>query len=603
MDDCGTKQKRTRRRRALARLTAAIAAIGLLAASGASAARTLYVTGAQAGRVSALGIAGDGSLSTVTGSPFTTQAGPSGTVITPDGKHLYVANSNGNTISAYAVGTDGGLTPVNGSPFGAGVGPHGLAIAPNSRLLYAANTGSDNVSAYVIAGDGALTPIGGSPFPAGDGPLGVAMATNGTHLWVTNQPAGTVSIYGLSADGSLNPAASAQPTAPGPAGIGVTADGQRLYVASSSGGVLTPTGQISGYSIASDGTLAALPGSPYAAGSGASGLAIAPNGKSIYATNDVGAQMHAFTIDTDGSLAARAGSPLASSTHSRGIALTPDGHRLFASGDDGSLLFPAATLSGFAVDDGGAPTPAGPATSSGFTGSIEFGGATTTPNQGPVASFTPDPAKPGLPTTFDARASADADGQIARYDWNFGDGTSLPNGGPTPTHIYPGLDAYTVTLLVTDNEGCSFAVLFTGQTASCNGGPAAVAQRSVDLDPPRITLGGRRIQRLGPTVTVGVSSDEPGRAVGRGKFVVRIPSNQRHHRKAGRVRRLRLHAVSATITAPQTPTQLSFRIPRRMRNLAEAAIENGGKAAANLHISAFDAGGNEDTQLILIQLK
>jgi PKD repeat protein len=76
-------------------------------------------------------------------------------------------------------------------------------------------------------------------------------------------------------------------------------------------------------------------------------------------------------------------------------------------------------------------------------------------------------------TRFDATASDDPDGRVARYDWDFGDGTVLPNGGPTPTHSYTRPGIFRVGLTVTDDEGCSDHQVFTGQSTLCNGSSAA----------------------------------------------------------------------------------------------------------------------------------
>src|SRR5207302_1323572 len=72
--------------------------------------------------------------------------------------------------------------------------------------------------------------------------------------------------------------------------------------------------------------------------------------------------------------------------------------------------------------------------------------------QPPVASFTaaPNPTIVGATVTFDASASADPDGQITAYAWNFGDLT-LGSGQVTP-HSYTMAGTYNVSLTVTDNE-------------------------------------------------------------------------------------------------------------------------------------------------------
>ena len=50
------------------------------------------------------------------------------------------------------------------------------------------------------------------------------------------------------------------------------------------------------------------------------------------------------------------------------------------------------------------------------------------------------------------RARIDPDGNIASYDWTFGDGT-LHGCAATMSHAYPTGGTYTGTLTVTDNRG------------------------------------------------------------------------------------------------------------------------------------------------------
>src|SRR6266852_2287647 len=77
----------------------------------------------------------------------------------------------------------------------------------------------------------------------------------------------------------------------------------------------------------------------------------------------------------------------------------------------------------------------------------------TVGNVPPVASFTS--SCNGLKCAFDGSASSDADGTIASYAWNFGDGTT--GSGPTAMHAYAAAANYTITLTVTDNGGASGA--------------------------------------------------------------------------------------------------------------------------------------------------
>jgi PKD repeat protein len=77
------------------------------------------------------------------------------------------------------------------------------------------------------------------------------------------------------------------------------------------------------------------------------------------------------------------------------------------------------------------------------------------PNTPPVAAATASPATGTAPliVTFDGRGSTDADGTIASYQWNFGDGTS--GSGSVVQHTYQNAGTYTATLTVTDNNGAT----------------------------------------------------------------------------------------------------------------------------------------------------
>jgi PKD repeat protein len=76
-------------------------------------------------------------------------------------------------------------------------------------------------------------------------------------------------------------------------------------------------------------------------------------------------------------------------------------------------------------------------------------------NKAPRARFIMDPPSGSLATTFtvDAKNSADDDGTVSTYRWDWGDGTT--GSGKKSTHKYTQLGNYTVRLNVTDNSGAS----------------------------------------------------------------------------------------------------------------------------------------------------
>jgi PKD repeat protein len=77
---------------------------------------------------------------------------------------------------------------------------------------------------------------------------------------------------------------------------------------------------------------------------------------------------------------------------------------------------------------------------------------TPSPNRAPVADFSalPSTVFTGEVINFDGSASYDLDGYVARYIWNFGDGTA--GSGVTVSHSYVDKGEYRVTLTVIDNE-------------------------------------------------------------------------------------------------------------------------------------------------------
>jgi hypothetical protein len=75
-------------------------------------------------------------------------------------------------------------------------------------------------------------------------------------------------------------------------------------------------------------------------------------------------------------------------------------------------------------------------------------------NQAPTAAFTT--ATSALAATVDGSGSTDADGTIAAYSWDFGDGATA--SGATADHTYAAAGTYQVTLTVTDDKGATGSV-------------------------------------------------------------------------------------------------------------------------------------------------
>ncbi len=94
----------------------------------------------------------------------------------------------------------------------------------------------------------------------------------------------------------------------------------------------------------------------------------------------------------------------------------------------------------------------------------------TPPNQPPTAQFSATPTRGDAPfdVTFDASASTDADGAVATYLWDFGDGTTATGSAEGHTFTVPG--TYEVVLTVADDEGAT--------------GTATVSVEAIDITLP-----------------------------------------------------------------------------------------------------------------------
>lgn len=114
----------------------------------------------------------------------------------------------------------------------------------------------------------------------------------------------------------------------------------------------------------------------------------------------------------------------------------------------------------------------------------------------------------GKTASFSAQVT-DADGTVAQVDWNFGDGTSVQNGGFSQSHTYQKADTYQITNTAWDNVGASSdnASLNCLITVTNNGAGGD------DLIPPTGSLaiaGGATYTTTAQVVLNLAASDNPG---------------------------------------------------------------------------------------------
>lgn len=221
------------------------------------------------------------------------------------GSFIYAANSDGD-VSVFAISENGSaLTEIPGSPFLAGSGPAAITAA-DPGLLYVANSKSNDISGYLLdVSTGVPTPLPGSPYPAGVGPSSIEAAPpyfpnppgGPTFVIVTNQGDNTVSVYSIAGNGALGMVTGSPfptGTAPSSSATGNMLPLRYLYVTNSG------SGNISGYTIDdATGALTPLPGSPFPAGLQPVSVAASIGQRFLYVANQGSNNLSVFSVDRD----------------------------------------------------------------------------------------------------------------------------------------------------------------------------------------------------------------------------------------------------------------------------------------------------------------
>ncbi len=318
---------------------------------------------------------------------------------TTTGDYLYVGNGNNTYIAGFSVGTTGALSVLNGSPYNNGVAAQSLAITPTNTFMYVATTNGiycylinsdgsitvqnsgnavaqdvvatamqvDSTGSYLLAAGvgisraaqaigiyqintstGLLTALTGSPLALYTGkastatvvsPTGMLITPNNSYVYVSLQALG-VQVLTLGTGGALSTGSAPTflpplSTSSSPADYGLASDpnSKFLFVAEINTGLRV-------FSIGTSGTLNEISGSPYATGTGPTGVALDPTGSYVYVANKGSNNISAFTLTAaSGKLAVISGSPF-SSGGQLPIALVNDNQKKYLavinSGQNGS---------------------------------------------------------------------------------------------------------------------------------------------------------------------------------------------------------------------------------------------------------------------------
>ncbi len=448
-----------------------LVAFALLAGvfAGTAQAQTAFVANSYGEKIQALDT---GSL--IVAPPISTSTTPVEVAISLDGRTAYVTGYSTGEVLLVDTATD----TVTGSIHGFGE-PYAIAISPDGATLYV----SDAVSESILTVSTATDSITGSPIVLNDWIAALAVSPDGATVYASLPNSNEV----VPIDAATRAVGVPIEVGNQPENSAFTPDGSKLYVPDSQ------DESVSVVDTASNTVIDEVKVELYP-----ERVVTSPDGDRVYVINHGYGQVSVIDTATDEVI----GQPVPTVAAPDGAAITADGSRLLVVGSEfgQAELIDTATMT---------PVSSPPINLGGWPEGVAI-----VPAQTPVPKFSAAAAAAGEATTFDASASHTYDGRVARYNWDFGDGTSAVDGGPTPAHVYATPGDYQITLTVSNGQGCP-GLVFTGVTAICAGPSVASVSEQVTVAGPSASLStpteGPSTSTEGPT---GSTADPTGSAVG-----------------------------------------------------------------------------------------
>lgn len=189
----------------------------------------------------------------------------------------------------------------------------------------------------------AFVPVAGSPFASASA-LSVAFSPSGGLLAVANSRNSTVSVFTVAPDGALHGVVGSP-----------FATGQATYSVafSPSGGLLATANAfdstVSMFSVATDGSLHPVAGSPFRTGTRPFSVAFSPSGGLLATANEGALTVSVFSVAAGGALRAALGSPFAVGKRPVSVAFSPSGGLLATANEDTVSVFKVAASGALAA--------------------------------------------------------------------------------------------------------------------------------------------------------------------------------------------------------------------------------------------------------------
>ena len=264
--------------------------------------------------------------------------------VSQDGKELFAVNAGSNSISELAV-TAGGPELVTAFSSN-GIRPISLAL--HGDLLYVLNAGSGSITGFVVGGSG-VTPLAGSTQPLlGTNPAQVSFSPQGTQLVVTEKGSRTIDTFAVDKSGRAQAGVSSPSAGTTPFGFAFDQRGNAF--------VSEAGGSASSYTVG-DGGASLISASVPTHQAAPCWLVVTLNGRYAYTANAGAGSISGFSIASDGSLAlldeSGATASLGTGSHPLDESVSQDGRFLYV------LVDGRHTIAGYRIGEDGSLTLVG----------------------------------------------------------------------------------------------------------------------------------------------------------------------------------------------------------------------------------------------------
>jgi len=299
----------------------------------------VYVANATLETIAAFTV-GSGTLTAVSGSPYSLGGVPTAVAVTPSDTFLYVGTAS--VIYGYSIGTGGVLTALNNGSGVAIADVASMVVSPDGGWLLVLDGNGLTIDEFQInTTTGALSTGAGASFSitgatvvphqiaisssigSDENYVFLALGTGGDLVYQFNYSTGLLSSLQMLSPISTTTTDNA---------LALSPNNEYLYIARNSG----TTGGVAAYSIGSSGALTPLSGSPFAAGTQPYSVAVNKAGTELYVANRTSGTISGYSIGSGGTLTAISGSPFTSGSSVTALTLDQSGNYVLAAAAGGS---------------------------------------------------------------------------------------------------------------------------------------------------------------------------------------------------------------------------------------------------------------------------